>query len=82
MAGAIFQRQSVQKCASLHSSPVHTCTQTFCRVSAASEHLRGGGKRFLIKVTPLSTSVKETQWDPGKEQWWCSLAKAHAAALL
>ena len=40
------------------------------------------GKRFLIKVTPLSTSVKETQWDPGKEQWWCSLVKTHAAALL
>lgn len=27
---------------------------------------------FLIKVPPLSVSVKETQWDPGKQRWLCS----------
>lgn len=31
-----------------------------------------GSGHFLMKVTLLPTSVKETLWDPGKEHQWCS----------
>lgn len=31
-----------------------------------------GGGHFLMKVTLLPTSLKETLWDPGKEHQQCS----------